>query len=41
MLGKNETDDIFKTRQVIDITCEYCNTVYSFDRIDVAAILHD
>lgn len=40
MLGKDETDDIFKTKQVIDITCEYCNKVYSFDRIDVAALLN-
>lgn len=40
MLGKQEADDIFATKQVIDITCEYCNTKYSYDRIDVAAILH-
>lgn len=40
MLGQPETDDIFKTKQIIDITCEYCNKVYSFDRIDVAKILH-
>lgn len=40
MLGKQETDEIFATKQVIDITCEYCNSKYSYDRIDVAAILH-
>lgn len=41
MLGKKETDEIFATKPVIDITCEYCNSVYSYDRIDVAAILHE
>ncbi len=40
MLGKKETDEIFETKQVIDITCEYCNSVYTYDRIDVAALLH-
>lgn len=40
MLGKQETDEIFATKQVIDITCEYCNTVYTYDRTDVAAIMH-
>jgi len=38
MVGKEEIESILEEKQVVDITCEYCNTVYTYDKIDIAAI---
>jgi len=34
-LGKAEVLDIVETEGVVAITCEFCNALYNFDRIDV------
>lgn len=38
MLGKEEAEQELKDKQVIAVTCEFCNKTYNFDRVDVAAI---
>ena len=37
-LGKTEIDDLLTTRDDVEITCEFCNQTYLFDRVDVAEI---
>jgi len=37
-LGKEEVDDILKERADIEITCEFCNQAYVFDKVDVAEV---
>ncbi|MCL1124021.1 Hsp33 family molecular chaperone HslO [Shewanella surugensis] len=37
-VSKAEIDDIIKEQGKIEMGCEYCNTQYSFDSIDVEAI---
>jgi len=36
--GQAAIDEILKANQVVDVTCEFCNQQYSFDRIDVAQL---
>lgn len=38
-LGKNEIQELLVDKKVIDITCEYCNEIYSFDRNEIEIIL--
>lgn len=40
MLGKEEIEDELANKQVISVTCEFCNKEYPFDRVDVARILN-
>lgn len=37
-VGKTEIDEILTERENIEITCEFCNQAYVFDRVDVAEI---
>jgi molecular chaperone Hsp33 len=37
-LGKAECEDILKEQGKIHISCQFCNTVYSFDEKDVTAL---
>ncbi len=38
MLGEEEAEQELHNKQVIDVTCEFCNKTYRFDRVDVANI---
>ena len=39
-LGKNEVDNLLKVNDSIDIRCDYCNRLYSFDKVDAAELFH-
>lgn len=38
LLGKEEAEEELKDKQVLDVTCDFCNTKYTFDKVDVAKI---
>jgi molecular chaperone Hsp33 len=38
LLGKAEAEEELKDNQVINVTCDFCNKEYTFDRVDVAEI---
>lgn len=38
LLGKDEIDEELKSKQVIVVTCDFCNKEYVFDKIDVAKL---
>ncbi|WP_298775190.1 Hsp33 family molecular chaperone HslO [uncultured Shewanella sp.] len=40
-IAKSEIDDIIKEQGKIEMGCEYCNTQYTFDSIDIEAIFSD
>lgn len=40
-MGRPEVDSIISERGVIEADCEFCNTRYTFDRVDAAAIFSD
>ena len=37
-LGQSEADDIIKEQGSIEVICEFCNTRYVFDAVDVGAV---
>jgi len=37
-LGRAEADDIVKEQGSVEITCEFCDSLYCYDSIDVAAL---
>lgn len=39
-LGAEELESIVAARGEIDVSCEFCNQQYSFDRLDVTQLLH-
>lgn len=39
MLGHEELTSIIEERGSIDVNCDFCNTLYSFDKIDTAQLL--
>lgn len=38
-LGREELDDIVESQGEIEVSCEFCNQQYRFDRLDVARLL--
>lgn len=38
ILGQEEAAQELEQKQIITVTCEFCNKAYDFDRVDVAAI---
>jgi molecular chaperone Hsp33 len=38
MLGRDEATDELQNNQVIDVTCEFCGSKFTFDRVDVEKI---
>ena len=34
-MGEGAVKEILSNKKSIDVTCEYCNSIYEFDRIDV------
>ncbi len=38
-LGRQELDEIFLERELIDVDCEFCGKKYSFDKVDVENLL--
>ena len=38
MLGREEIDGVLEERGKIEVGCEFCNTRYEFDKIDVAQV---
>lgn len=38
LLGRDEAEEEIKDKNVIVVTCDFCNKAYTFDRIDVAQI---
>jgi molecular chaperone Hsp33 len=39
MLGKDELTSIIEERGNIEVNCDFCNTHYSFDKVDAAQLL--
>ena len=37
-LGKTEVDSIVDEQGTVEITCEFCDAVYNYDKVDVAAL---
>ncbi len=37
-LGKEEAEEELKEKQILIVTCDFCNKEYEFDKVDVAAI---
>ncbi len=37
-VGQSDIDDLLTERDDVEITCEFCNKTYNFDRVDVAEI---
>ena len=40
-LGRDEVDDIVREQNEISITCEFCNTCYAFDSVDVEQLFNE
>jgi molecular chaperone Hsp33 len=40
-LGKSEIDNIIKEQNEVAITCEFCNSNYAFDRVDLEQLFVD
>jgi molecular chaperone Hsp33 len=38
-LGRIELEDILKTREMIEVGCEFCSEQYHFDKVDVETLL--
>lgn len=41
MLGKEEIDSIIEERGNIEVNCDFCNALYTFDKVDAAQLLVD
>lgn len=41
MLGQAEAEEELKDKQLIVVTCEFCNSEYKFDHVDVARIFKE
>jgi molecular chaperone Hsp33 len=41
MLGRDEVDSILAEHGDVEVHCEFCNQLYSFDRVDVDAVFAD
>jgi molecular chaperone Hsp33 len=41
VLGREEIDDILREREELEMTCEFCNQVYRFDRPSIERIFGD
>ncbi len=41
LLGRKEAEEEIADKQIILVTCDFCNKEYSFDRVDVAKIFDD
>ncbi|MDT8409363.1 MAG: Hsp33 family molecular chaperone HslO [Wenzhouxiangellaceae bacterium] len=39
-LGADELDSIVEAQGAVDVSCEFCNEQYRFDRLDVGRLLH-
>ncbi len=39
-LGQDELESILETQGEVDVSCEFCNQKYEFDRLDIAQLLH-
>lgn len=37
-LGSDEVEDIIKEQGKVEITCEFCDALYAYDRVDAAAL---
>ncbi|MDH5356011.1 MAG: Hsp33 family molecular chaperone HslO [Gammaproteobacteria bacterium] len=40
-LGKSEIDAIIEEQEEVSITCEFCNSRYQFDKVDLGALFND
>ena len=38
-MGRDELEDILKTRDSIEVSCEFCSEQYHFDKVDVETLL--
>jgi len=41
LLGRQEAEDIITERGFVELACEFCNTHYRFDPVDVAGLFSD
>ena len=41
LLGRQEAEDIIAERGFVELACEFCNTHYQFDPVDVAGLFSD
>ena len=37
-LGRAEVDSIVEEQGKVEITCEFCDSIYNYDKVDVAAL---
>jgi molecular chaperone Hsp33 len=40
ILGEEETKKLLEEKGQVDVTCDFCNSHYSFDAIDIALLFH-
>jgi redox-regulated HSP33 family molecular chaperone len=40
-LGEGELDDLFKDTKEVELTCEFCNKQYSFERVTIYDLAGD
>lgn len=40
-VGKKEAEEMLEEKPIIEVTCEFCNRRYEYDRVDIAKIFHD
>lgn len=41
LLGKTDAEELLSDKQYINVTCEFCNSHYNFDKVDVAEIFYE
>lgn len=41
LIGREEVQEIVEAEDVIEATCDFCNEVYTFDKVDVAELFSD
>ncbi|MCX4188805.1 Hsp33 family molecular chaperone HslO [Methylophaga sp. OBS3] len=41
LLGQQEAEEIIEERGFVELACEFCNTHYQFDPVDVAGLFND
>jgi molecular chaperone Hsp33 len=40
VLGEKDTNELIEEKGAVEVTCDFCNTRYVFDAIDIALIFH-
>lgn len=40
LAGKEEAEEILRHQPIVEVTCEFCNRHYEYDKVDIARIFH-